>query len=197
MAIARKMEYKMPKAMIRPVVYDATHQEYLPIQDGQYVGINFIPVSEESGNMLVAKSGGLFVREADAPQIVSGDTGNYVRTGSDGAAFLTGNDVLSNGSVNLLTISPVDGKIELVAQTIKDNVDFVSQDAGNIIQSGSDGGAFLTINDLISKDSDNRITVAADGLLHVASPVSADESNTISEGSDGMAYFNSDLGTIV
>ena len=187
----------MPKAMIRPVVYDATHQEHLPIQDGQYVGLNFIPVSEESGNMLVAKSGGLFVREADAPQIVSGDTGNYVRTGSDGAAFLTGNDVLSNGSVNLLTISPVDGKIELVAQTIKDNVDFVSQDAGNIIQSGSDGGAFLTINDLISKDSDNRITVAADGLLHVASPVSADESNAISEGSDGMAYFNSDLGTIV
>ena len=187
----------MPKAMIRPVVYDATHQEHLPIQDGQYVGINFIPVSEESGNALVAKSGGLFVREADAPHIVSGDTGNYIRIGSDGAAFLAGNDVLSNGSVNLLTISPVDGKIELVAQTIKDNVDFVSQDAGNIIQSGSDGGAFLTIRDLISKDSANRITVAADGLLHVASPVSTDESNAISEGSDGMAYFNSDLGTIV
>lgn len=186
----------MPE-MKRPLVYDETHQEHLPISDGQVIGAAYIPISGESGNILTAKEGGLFVRAPETPEIVSVDTGNYLKKGSDDGAMLTGNDVLSNGAVNLLTINPTDGKIQLAAETIRENVDFVSVDGGNIIRPGSDGGAYLTIGDLVSQTEGNRITIAADGLLHVASPVSGEEGNALSEGNDGMAYFHSDLGTIM
>lgn len=156
-------------------------------------------ISTDAANKLgLGADGKLYVAAPDVQDpVISADAGNLVRAGADGGAFVDGNDVLSNGAVNLLTINPTDGKIQLVAETIRENVDFVSVDGGNIIRPGSDGGAYLTIGDLVSQTEGNRITIAADGLLHVASPVSGDEGNALSEGDDGMAYFNSDLGTIM
>lgn len=231
----------MPE-MKRPLVYDETHQEHLPITDGQAVNPAYIPVdssvpnalqvgeeglvvsadalvSDAADNRLVAQDGKLYVAPITAPEasaealvsdaednrlvvqdnrlyvapvevpdptpgelvsadednllgvgldgklavksenlpkqsVVSTDDANILREGTDGGAYLDGNDLLSNGDINLLTISEVDHKIILRKKDVLANMTVVSDDPGNLIGTGSDGGAYMSKDELISEDDD-------------------------------------------
>lgn len=231
----------MPE-MKRPLVYDETHQEHLPIEDGQAVNPAYIPVdtsvpnalsvseeglkvsadalvSDAADNRLVAQDGKLYVAPITAPEasaealvsdaednrlvvqdnrlyvapvevpdptpgelvsadegnllgvgldgklavkpenlpkqsVVSADEANILREGTDGGAYLDGNDLLSNGDINLLTISEVDHKIILRKKDVLANMTVVSDDPGNLIGTGSDGGVYMSKDELISEDDD-------------------------------------------
>lgn len=231
----------MPE-MKRPLVYDETHQEHLPIEDGQAVNPAYIPVdtsvpnalsvseeglkvsadalvSDAADNRLVAQDGKLYVAPITAPEasaealvsdaednrlvvqdnrlyvapvevpdptpgelvsadegnllgvgldgklavkpenlpkqsVVSTDEANILREGTDGGAYLDGNDLLSNGDINLLTISEVDHKIILRKKDVLANMTVVSDDPGNLIGTGSDGGVYMSKDELISEDDD-------------------------------------------
>lgn len=241
----------MPE-MKRPLVYDETHQEHLPINDGQAVNPAYIPVdtsvpnalqvgeeglvvsadalvSDAADNRLVAQDGKLYVAPITAPEasaealvsdaednrlvvqdnrlyvapvevpdptpgelvsadegnllgvgldgklavkpenlpkqsVVSTDDANILREGTDGGAYLDGNDLLSNGDINLLTISEVDHKIQLTRANVLQNMTVVSEDEGNLIGVGSDGGVYMGKDELISED-DEVLTVDSHGKL--------------------------------
>ena len=241
----------MPE-MKRPLVYDETHQEHLPIEDGQAVNPAYIPVdtsvpnalsvseeglkvsadalvSDAADNRLVAQDGKLYVAPITAPEasaealvsdaednrlvvrdnrlyvapvevpdptpgelvsadagnllgvgldgklavkadnlpkqsVVSTDEANILREGTDRGAYLDGNDLLSNGDINLLTISEVDHKIQLTRANVLQNMTVVSEDEGNLIGVGSDGGVYMGKDELISED-DEVLTVDSHGKL--------------------------------
>ena len=167
----------MPKTFVKPIAYDEVHQEYTPVTDGQYVDTASIPVDESipnalsvtseglkvspealvsdaDGNQLQIQDGKMYVAGHDVPVIVSADEGNLIREGNDKGAFFDGNDLLSNGDINLLTISEVDHKILLTRANVLNHLTVVSTDEGNLISKGSDGGALLTKDDIISNDDD-------------------------------------------
>ena len=167
----------MPKTFVKPIAYDEVHQEYTPVTDGQYVDTASIPVDESipnalsvtseglkvspealvsdaDGNQLQIQDGKMYVAGHAVPVIVSADEGNLIREGNDKGAFFDGNDLLSNGDINLLTISEVDHKILLTRANVLNHLIVVSTDEGNLISKGSDGGALLTKDDIISNDDD-------------------------------------------
>ena len=162
----------------------------LKVQDGRLLVEKQVIVSTDEANVIsTGADGGAYIKQADFVNEVVGmiqtqlsevdhvstDTGNYLRLGTDKLAYVDGNDILSNGGVNILTIDATDGRIILTAETLNDNID---------------------VGGLISADDGNNIWVGSDGKLFVGTPVSADSGNAVVEGSDSKAYFPVDWGTM-
>ena len=172
----------------KPVMATANRKQHIVAPDGSLIEVAYIPVSTVGQNLLktddlglvvmaedmvsssennllsVGLDGKLVVTAPEYPDVLSVQEGNYLRYGNDKRLYLDGNDVLSNEAVNLIGISAVDGKVLLTRDMLGL---MISADEGNIIHPGSDGGAYLTIKDLISGDADNSIRVGEDGKLHV------------------------------
>lgn len=160
---------------IRPIVPTSNKKQYVVAPDGSVLDVGLIPVSDDAKNLLttdteglcvkasdivsrspdnmlsVGADGGLFISGTISPEI-SADEYNYARIGRDGGLFISGNDILSNGDINLLTIDPTDHKIILTRAGLLKSMPLVSTDKDNVISSGSDGGAYLAIDDLIADD---------------------------------------------
>ena len=160
---------------IRPIVPTSNKKQYVVAPDGSVLDVGLIPVSKDAKNLLTVDDEGLCVKASDivsrspdnmlrvgadgrlfisgtiSPEL-SADAYNYARIGRDGGLFIGGNDILSNGDINLLTIDPTDHKIILTRAGLLKAMPLVSTDKGNVISSGSDGGAYLTIDDLITDD---------------------------------------------
>lgn len=103
---------------------------------------------------------------------VSVDSNNLVQRGSDFGAKLTGSDLVSAGSTgNLLKVSAVDGRLEVdrdtVVAEVSHNVKIVSDDADNLLRSGSDGGAFLNEARLPDQVKSGVATAVTDGRVDV------------------------------
>ena len=140
-----------------PLFYDEVHHEHAPMQAGMVVDPQFIAVSSDSDNILTTGAdGGLFVPAPDknstASEYLSKDADNYLGLDNSGLLKLSGNDILSNGGINLLTIDPVDGKIILTKEKLEDVIHVVSADKDNLISAGSDGGAYLSADGIINAD---------------------------------------------
>ena len=160
---------------IRPIVPTSNKKQYVVAPDGSVLDVGLIPVSKDAKNLLTVDDEGLCVKASDivsrspdnmlrvgadgrlfisgtiSPEL-SADAYNYARIGRDGGLFIGGNDILSNGDINLLTIDPTDHKIILTRAGLLKAMPLVSTDKDNVISSGSDGGAYLTIDDLIADD---------------------------------------------
>ena len=163
-----------PEASAEALVSDAEDNR-LVVQDNRlYVAPVEVPdptpgelVSADAGNLLgVGLDGKLAVKPENLPKqsVVSTDDANILREGTDGGAYLDGNDLLSNGDINLLTISEVDHKIQLTRTNVLQNMTVVSEDEGNLIGVGSDGGVYMGKDELISED-DEVLTVDSHGKL--------------------------------
>lgn len=104
-----------------PVIYDNVIRQMRPAGVADLVDPAFLGFAPETllspaqGNMLRLRDGRLYCSG------VSADTGNYLRRGSDGAVFLDGNALLSNGGAgkpNLISIDATDGKLVLTADML-------------------------------------------------------------------------------
>ena len=141
---------------ITPVYYDSETKTHKPMGEGQVVDPKLIALSADDANILKTHDDGLYVPAPAAPEpvtaqsLLSSDTPNYLALGKDGKLKLDGNDVLSNGGSNLLTINPVDNKIQLDEDTLRSSLHIVSGDKGNVIVEGSDKGAYLSLDDLLA-----------------------------------------------
>ncbi len=166
----------------RPVVLSPDGKYHEPAPDNAAVAVEFLPldsiarglISAEEGNLLKqALDGKLSVRQLTVA--ISRQENNLARLGDDSGVYIGANDILSNDGVNLLTVSPVDHRITLNRATLGL---MVSEDAGNTIQTGTDGGALLRPVMLISVDEGNAVHVGRDGLLDVR-VVSPDQNNLV------------------
>lgn len=230
----------MAKTMKRPIVLDAANSQFSELPDGQFVDAGAIPLDTSSeGNLLKTTDDGLAVRAADAissaPEnvlevrdgklyvpdnsataagLVSTDSGNKLRVGTDdklfveqqvvvsdddnnllssgrdGGARLTPNDVLSNGHPNLLRIDPTDNKIILTQEDITPALEAPSRDPGNLIVAGSDGGCYLSVGKLLGK---NNTILHEDG----AGKLDADLSLRYSAGTGQLDILGYDGATVV
>lgn len=158
-----------------------------------------------SNNALYARKGRLMVK------MVSQQDGNYLRFGDDRGAYIGGNDILSNaGDANLLTINPTDGKITLTKATLiaagfgtgssgsvtPTPSTIVSGMTGNLLQTGSDGGAYIssaTVWSAVQGNVQSYVQSAISGLTPggtVATIVSNNAGNYLNAGTDGGAYLS-------
>ena len=163
-----------PEASAEALVSDAEDNRLVVRDNRLYVAPVEVPdptpgelVSADEGNLLgVGLDGKLAVKPENLPKqsVVSTDEANILREGTDGGAYLDGNDLLSNGDINLLTISEVDHKIQLTRANVLQNMTVVSEDEGNLIGVGSDGGVYMGKDELISED-DEVLTVDSHGKL--------------------------------
>lgn len=121
--------------------------------------------------------------------MLSQDADNYLRYGRDRGVYISGNDILSNGSENLLVIDGNDKRVTLTRSQLSSAgfmnggaADLISSQAGNLIVLGNDqklyvgkdaliNAGFLTtatLSDLISNDTGNAIKRGSDGRLYSA-----------------------------
>ena len=119
---------------VKPVVHDDATNKHRPLGSGE-------------------KMDGL-----SASSIISSQSGNLITAGSDGLAYATGSGVIDPAADNLLEATS-GGKVKMDMDRIVEWLDGhpqdaaalaaaagvrpVSEDAGNIVSAGSDGGAFL------------------------------------------------------
>lgn len=189
------------KPMKRPIVRDAANKQFTELPDGQFVDVSAIPLdgADSSGapNLLKHAPDGLAVYARDC---IFSEEGNAleVRGGKmyvpDMSAKADG--LISKDDGNKLKLGSDNGLF--VSQTV------VSVDADNLVTVGSDGGAKLTPNDVLSNGDVNLLTIdpvdkkiiltkeAIQGNLPV---VSQDDGNLVHHGSDKGVYLS--LGDIL
>lgn len=189
------------KPMKRPIVRDAANKQFTELPDGQFVDVSAIPLdgADSSGapNLLKHAPDGLAVYASDC---IFSEKGNAleVRGGKmyvpDMSAKADG--LISKDDGNKLKLGSDNGLF--VSQTV------VSVDADNLVTVGSDGGAKLTPNDVLSNGDVNLLTIdpvdkkiiltkeAIQGNLPV---VSQDDGNLVHHGSDKGVYLS--LGDIL
>ena len=138
-------------------------------------------VSTDDGNQLeVGQDGKLFVREVSPDSLLSQDKSNQLSV-TDGIYYNVG-DHLSEDENNLLVAR--DGKLFV------GKVSAVSDDEGNILQQGTDSGALLKMDSLVSLDLGNRIVLGSDNKLSAPVQLSKEEGNFLRLGNDQMLYIN-------
>lgn len=176
--------------------FDPTTGRYLPVPPPPFKLDASTLVYPDSANALFVKKNRLMCL------LVSAQKGNFLRYGSDQGAYVDGNDILSNGGsgdeTNLLSIDRTDGKITLTKKALTEagfgagsgggstGPSGPSTQAGNLLVTGSDGGAYL---------GSTQFQQALTGLGYYpgssgSSGPSSQAGNLLITGSDGGAYFS-------
>ena len=139
----------------KPLFYDEMQKVHRSMSEGQVVDPALLPISTDDGNELTfGTDGGMYVKSVTASDMVSAENPNFIQTDREGKLKVDGNSVLSNGGVNLLTIDPVDGRVILTKEAVIAALERASHDEGNLIVPGTDGGCYLSIDNLLGKNND-------------------------------------------
>lgn len=142
-------------AKTKPLFYDEMQKVHRSMSEGQVVDPALLPISTDSGNELkFGTDGGMYVKGVTASDMVSAETPNFIQMDREGKLKVDGNSVLSNGGVNLLTIDPVDGRVILTKEDVIAALERASHDEGNLIVPGTDGGCYLSVDNLLGKNND-------------------------------------------
>lgn len=139
----------------KPLFYDETQKVHRSMSEGQVVDPALLPISTDDGNEFkFGTDGGMYVKGVTASDMVSAETPNFIQMDREGKLKVDGNSVLSNGGVNLLTIDPVDGRVILTKEDVIAALERASHDEGNLIVPGTDGGCYLSVDNLLGKNND-------------------------------------------
>lgn len=186
------------KPMKRPIVRDAANKQFTELPDGQFVDVSAIPLdgADSSGapNLLKHAPDGLVVY---ASECISAEKGNALEV-RGGKMYVpdmsaTADGLISKDDGNKLKLGSDNGLF--VSQTV------VSVDADNLVTVGSDGGAKLTPNDMLSNGHINLLTIdPVDGKIILTKGniqdnlpvISQDEGNLVHPGSDKGVYLSMD-----
>lgn len=188
----------MAKPMKRPIVRDPANKQFSELPDGQFVDVSAIPLdgADSSGapNLLKHAPDGLVVYASDC---ISSEKGNALEV-RGGKMYVpdmsaTADGLISKDDGNKLKLGSDNGLF--VSQTV------VSVDADNLVTVGSDGGAKLTPNDMLSNGHINLLTIdPVDGKIILTEEniqdnlpvISQDEGNLVHPGSDKGVYLSMD-----
>ena len=169
-------------------------------------------VLSDDGTKHVALPNGSYIDNAsiDKDSLISKDTDNLLKTGSDGKLLVAKTEINANIESAKTELSKNIADNTLAINKLQNQVDsvvIVSADASNLLVRGSDNGAKVTASDLLSNGSaenlikvnavDQRLEVAKSDVQDVAKAViadsaivSADAGNIIIKGSDKGAYLS-------
>ena len=163
-------EIPMADAMKRPIVFDQENKQFSELPAGQFVSADALPVGGVSGS--------------GAP--------NILQVMDDGLAVYA-RDLVSAADDNALTER--DGKLYVPDK----KTPVVSKDEDNLVIKGSDGGALLTPNDVLSNGHPNLLTIdpvdhkiilTKENIQDNLPVISADEGNLVHPGSDKGVYLS-------
>lgn len=163
-------EIPMADAMKRPIVFDQENKQFSELPAGQFVAADALPVGGVSGS--------------GAP--------NILQVMDDGLAVYA-RDLVSAADDNALTER--DGKLYVPDKKTA----VVSKDEDNLVIKGSDGGALLTPNDVLSNGHlnlltidpvDHKIILTKENIQDNLPVISADEGNLVHPGSDKGVYLS-------
>lgn len=186
------------KPMKRPIVRDAANKQFTELPDGQFVDVSAIPLdgADSSGapNLLKHTPDGLAVYASDC---ISSEKGNALEV-RGGKMYVpdmsaTADGLISKDEGNKLKLGSDNGLF--VSQTV------VSVDADNLVTVGSDGGAKLTPNDMLSNGHTNLLTIdpvdrkiilTQKNIQDNLPVISQDEGNLVHPGSDKGVYLSMD-----
>lgn len=220
---------------LNPVVVSADGSFHQSLPTGTFIDDASIDkaalVSQQAGNTLTAVSDGLYVvpTSVEPKSLISADAGNVLTTGSDDKLKVEipatdPKSLVSQDLDNDLT-TDAEGKLKVavtdIATDIISNatnnaltqasdkklyVRVVSTDAGNVLTTGSDNGAFVNAHAVVSTSTvGNLLKVSSsDGKLVVSSSdvqsemqsklaiVSTQANNALTVGTDKGAYLDKD-----
>lgn len=186
------------KPMKRPIVRDAANKQFTELPDGQFVDVSAIPLdgADSSGapNLLKHAPDGLAVYASDC---ISSEKGNALEV-RGGKMYVpdmsaTADVLISKDDGNKLKLGSDNGLF--VSQTV------VSVDTDNLVTVGSDGGAKLTPNDMLSNGRPNLLTIdpvdrkiilTKEDIQDNLPVISQDEGNLVHPGSDKGVYLSMD-----
>ena len=186
------------KPMKRPIVRDAANKQFTELPDGQFVDVSAIPLdgADSSGapNLLKHAPDGLAVYASDC---ISSEKGNALEV-RGGKMYVpdmsaTADGLISEDDGNKLKLGSDNGLF--VSQTV------VSVDTDNLVTVGSDGGAKLTPNDMLSNGHTNLLTIdpvdrkiilTKENIQDNLPVISQDEGNLVHPGSDKGVYLSMD-----
>lgn len=186
------------KPMKRPIVRDAANKQFTELPDGQFVDVSAIPLdgADSSGapNLLKHAPDGLAVYASDC---ISSEKGNALEV-RGGKMYVpdmsaTADGLISKDDGNKLKLGSDNGLF--VSQTV------VSVDTDNLVTVGSDGGAKLTPNDMLSNGHTNLLTIDSvdrkiiltkENIQDNLPVISQDEGNLVHPGSDKGVYLAMD-----
>lgn len=186
------------KPMKRPIVRDAANKQFTELPDGQFVDVSAIPLDgvDSSGapNLLKHTPDGLAVYASDC---ISSEKGNALEV-HGGKMYVpdmsaTADVLISKDDGNKLKLGSDNGLF--VSQTV------VSVDTDNLVTVGSDGGAKLTPNDMLSNGHTNLLTIdpvdrkiilTKENIQDNLPVISQDEGNLVHSGSDKGVYLSMD-----
>lgn len=186
----------MAKPMKRPLVRDSANKQFSELPDGQFVDVAALPLSgaDSSGapNLLESDAEGLAVRAGD---FISPDADNVLEV-RGGKLYVpdmsaTADGLISKDDGNKLKLGSDNGLF--VSQTV------VSVDTDNLVTVGSDGGAKLTPNDMLSNGHTNLLTIdpvdrkiilTKENIQDNLPVISQDEGNLVHPGSDKGVYLS-------
>lgn len=110
----------------KPIVLSDDGTKHVALPDGFYIDNASIDkdslISKDTDNLLKTGSDGkLLVADLGAVTVVSGDANNLLVRGSDNGAKVTSSDLLSNGSAeNLIKVNAVDQRLEVAKSDVQD-----------------------------------------------------------------------------
>lgn len=186
------------KPMKHPIVRDAANKQFTELPDGQFVDVSAIPLdgADSSGapNLLKHAPDGLAVYASDC---ISSEKGNALEV-RGGKMYVpdmsaTADGLISKDDGNKLKLGSDNGLF--VSQTV------VSADTDNLVTVGSDGGAKLTPNDMLSNGHTNLLTIdpvdrkiilTQKNIQDNLPVISQDEGNLVHPGSDKGVYLSMD-----
>lgn len=178
-----------------PLYADAESHVHRPIPDGRVIDPKFIPVSTDAGNALTAGAdGGLFVEPAEKPTgtgLVSKDEDNLLGLDNTGLLKVSGNDLVSNGDINLITLDPTDKRLIVTPDKVRDLLQTISEDEGNLIHPGSDGGAYVGMDDIVNVEGSDILYTDEEGKLDAGLGLEYDDAT------GGLDLVGSDGETII
>ena len=146
----------------KPIVLSDDGTKHVALPDGFYIDNASIDkdslISKDTDNLLKTGSDGklLVAGKPIAVTVVSGDANNLLVRGSDNGAKVTASDLLSNGSSeNLLKVNAVDKRLEVAKSDVQDFAKAAIADAAIV---SNDAG------NLLIKGSDKGAYLAASSL---------------------------------
>lgn len=164
---------------LRPLYADSENNAHRSMPAGAKIAADIIPVSSDEGNALsVSSSGdGLFAPKTVATDIVSPRSPNYIQYDENNKIYLDGNSIASNGGSNLLTINSVDHKLEVTPDGVRSLIKVISDDNDNLIHPGTDGGAFVSVDDIIDVDGSKILFKDDNGKLDAGVTLKYDQAS--------------------
>ena len=141
-----------------PLVYDDSARTHRPADDKAVLKPSHIPINTDVQGKSILKNDAEEGLSAVVSEVLSKDSDNALVLGGDGGVLFRLSSAVSADADNVLKVSATDKKLTCVPRDRSD-------DEGNFLRFGLDGGYYIGAGDILSDAAGNPLTTGTDGKI--------------------------------